>query len=173
MLEVRGVPLLDAAVESTSAALNTVVVGPIRPTQREVIWAEEEPTSGGPAAGILAALAALARQGSASHWCVVIAVDQPGVARVLPTLLAAATNAAPEVDGLCPHDSRGQEQWLLAAYRTQSLRSACEGLGTGHNLPVKRLVRDLRVEQVSAQPEHIGDINTWADHEAWSKRASS
>lgn len=172
MLEVGGVPLLDAVIAATSAACNTVVVGPTRPTPRAVIWTEEEPTGGGPAAGIIAALVSLAAQGSESEWCVVIAVDQPGVARVLPALLDAATHAAPEVDGLCPHDSRGQEQWLLAAYRTQSLRSACEGLGTGHNVPVKRLVRDLRVEQVIAHHEHIGDINTWADHEAWSKRTS-
>lgn len=182
MLEVGGVSLLDTAIEATSAAHNTVVVGPERPTEREVIWTEEEPTGGGPAAGIIAGLASLAAPSlvtpsSAAHpssaaWVLVIAVDQPGVAQVLPGLIEAAAHTESKVDGLCPRDSRGQEQWLLAAYRTQSLRSACEGLGTGHNLPVKRLVRDLTVEQISASQEHIGDINTWADHETWSKRTS-
>jgi len=170
MLEVGGIPLLDAVMRATTAAQHTVVVGPTRPTAREVTWTQEEPAGGGPAAGIVAALASLAAQESASQWCLVIAVDQPGVGRVLPALLDAAAHAAPEVDGLCPHDSRGHEQWLLAAYRTQPLRSACHDIGTGHNVSVKRIVRDLRVEQVIAPVEHIGDINTWADHEAWSKR---
>lgn len=173
MLEVGGVPLLDAAIAATTAARNTVVVGPTRPTARAVIWTEEEPTGGGPAAGIIAGLTALAGQRSTNEWCVVIAVDQPGVAHVLPTLLDAAAHTTPEVEGLCPHDSRGHEQWLLAAYRTQPLRAACEDLGTGHNVSVKRLVSDLRVEQISAPLEHLGDINTWADHEAWSTRARS
>lgn len=169
LLEVGGRSLLAQVLDGTAAASNVVVVGAARPGFDGVLWTCERPPGGGPAAGIVAGLKALDAD-AAEPWVLVLAVDQPGAASVVPGVLRAAAEAPAEVEMLCPHDRDGHPQWLLAAYRRGALARACAGVGTGHDVSVRRLVAALRVLDVPGAVQHIGDVNTWADHEAWQDR---
>lgn len=173
MLEVGGEPLLSRVIAATESLEHVVVVGPRRPGFERVFWTVEEPAGGGPSAGIVAGLRVLAGLRSSSVWVIVLAVDQPGIAAVLPILVAAAEGASADVDAVCPYDQEGHPQWLLAAYRAESLHRACAAVGTGHDVSVGQLVRGLQFGPIAAPLEHIGDIDTWADHRAWQDRWES
>ncbi|WP_407551497.1 DUF6457 domain-containing protein [Streptomyces sp. Pv4-95] len=91
-LSVGGRPLLDRVLAACPDAAVTVVVGPRRPTSREVRRALEDPPGGGP----LAALDAGLRQTSAPT-VLVLSADLPFLtAATVRDLLAAATQSAPE-----------------------------------------------------------------------------
>lgn len=167
LLEVGGVPLLTRTLQATAEARRVTVVGARRPDISGVMWTREEPPDGGPVAGIVAGLDALDASDSRSPWVFVVAVDHPGVEQVLPAILRSAGTAMAETDAVCPFDREGHPVWLLAAYRRQSLRKACSTVGPGHGVSVGRLVGRLRFEPSEAKYEQIGDIDTWADHQAW------
>lgn len=171
LLEVGGRPLLERVLDATAAAGTVVVVGAPRPGIDGVHWTCEEPSGGGPAAGIVAGLSALG--GRAAPWVLVLAVDQPGAAAVVPRVLGAAAEAPAEADVLCPLDGDGHPQWLLAAYRRDALVRACATVGTGHGVSVRRLVTDLVHVDVPGVREHLGDVDTWAEHQAWQRRLTS
>ncbi|MGI8947932.1 MAG: molybdenum cofactor guanylyltransferase [Ornithinimicrobium sp.] len=168
LVEVGGRPLLARVLDATAGARSVVVVGSPRPGFDGVHWASEEPPGGGPTAGIVAGLRALGD--GAGPWVLVLAVDQPGTAAVVPAMLQAAAAAAPDVDALCPHDSAGHPQWLLAAYRRDALVAACAAVGSGHGVSVRRLVAELRIIDVPVAGENVGDVDTWDDHRAWQDR---
>ncbi len=170
LLEVGGVPLLTRTLKATAEAHRVTVVGPRRPGVSGVVWASEEPSDGGPAAGIVAGLDALDASDSRSPWVFVVAVDHPGVEQVLPAVLRSAGAAMAETDAVCPFDPDGDPVWLLAAYRRQSLRQACNTISPGHGVSVGRLVGRLRFDPSDAKHEQIGDIDTWADHQAWANQ---
>lgn len=170
LLEVGGVSLLTRILRATAAAHRIVVVGPRRPGTTGVLWTTEDPPGGGPVAGIVAGLEALDTSGSTAPWVLVLAVDHPGVASLLPALLQSAHTAITETDTVCPFDHDGNPVWLLAAYRRDSLRHACRKVGTGHGVSVGRLVGGLRFDPSEAREEQIGDIDTWADHRSWTNR---
>lgn len=163
---VAGRTLLERVLVAGGAARRTVAVGAVR-VPDGVLQTLEDPPGGGPVAGIGAGLAVLAGDPPVP-WTVVVAVDQPEAALAVGELLAGAATAGPEVDLVCPHDETGHPQWLLAAYRTSSLRAALEPLGSGHGIAVRRLVSGLRTAGVASA--HLGDIDTWADHHAWEQR---
>ncbi|QDO88714.1 hypothetical protein FNH13_10555 [Ornithinimicrobium ciconiae] len=175
-LTVGGRSLLDRVLEAAEAARRTVVVGAVR-TPPGVLQTLEDPPAGGPVAGIAAGVAALAvatgaaRSTAAAPWTLVIAVDQPTAAEAAPDLLTAAGVAWPQIDLVCPHDASGHPQWLLAAYRTASLRRALVPFGSGHGVSVRRLVAGLTIGDVDTG--HQGDIDTWEDHAAWQERLST
>lgn len=188
-LEVAGRSLLDRVLDGTGEARRVVVVGDT-PVPDGVLRTVEDPPGGGPVAGIAAGLLALgetpARPPSVAgetrarppsvgpgedappEWTLVLAVDQPGAGRAVPGLLTAAAAAGPDTHLVCPHDAEGHQQWLLGAYRTTALAAALGPLGTGHDVSVRRLVRDLTVSD--AETGGTGDIDTWADHTAWDRR---
>lgn len=181
-LELAGRSLLDRVLAGTVLARAVVVVGET-PVPDGILRTLEDPPGGGPVAGIVAGLAALARSGPGGgrhtgqggrtvgegpDWTLVLAVDQPGAGRAVPALLAAAAAADPATDLVCPHDEEGHPQWLLGAYRTTSLTRALERHGTGHGVSVRRVVADLTV--ADAPTAHQGDIDTWADHARWQDR---
>lgn len=163
-LEVGGRPLLDLVLAGVTGARQIVVVGDTV-VPAHVLQTVEDPPGGGPVAGIAAGLAVLSAP--PPDWTLVLAVDQPGAGIAVPALLHAASVAEPETDLVCPHDD-GHPQWLLAAYRTASLVRALAPLGSGHNVSVRQLTADLRIVDVPS--DHFGDIDTWADHEAWQER---
>lgn len=168
LVQVGGRSLLARVLEATVAARNVVVVGSPRPGYDGVRWTSEEPADGGPTAGIVAGLRALG--GGAAPWVLVLAVDQPGAASVVSSVLRSAATTPTETDLLCPHDSAGHPQWLLAAYRREALVRACAAVGTGHGVSVHRLVAELRIVDVPVAGETVGDVDTWADHRAWQHR---
>lgn len=120
-------------------------------------------------AGIAAGFAALERP-DRPPWTLVLAVDQPAAAQAVMPLLLAAARAGADADLLCHRDPGGHPQWLLAAYRSPSLASTLAGVGTGHGTSVRRLVDGLTITEVGEGARHVGDIDTWADHESWQAR---
>lgn len=176
-LVVAGRPLLERALEAARDAERTVVAGVLPPatvlpaggdgsgTVQHVV---EQPPRSGPVAGISAGLAALAGEGA--PWVLVLAVDQPGAAGATPALLERAAAAAESVDGLCPTDSRGRPQWLLAAYRADRLRAALADLGDPAGAPVRRLVERLRLVEVAGLEAHLGDVDTPEQLARWQVR---
>lgn len=166
-LEVGGRRLQDRVLDGAGAARQVVVAG-VTEVPEGVLRTVEDPPGGGPVAGIIAALATLTATRSGAPWTLVLAVDQPTAGEAVPLLLAAAADAAQDIDLLCPHDVQGHPQWLLGAYRTASLVAALAPLGTGHHTSVRRLVRDLRISDVPVPL--VGDIDTWEDHARWQDR---
>lgn len=71
---------------------------------------------GGPAAAIVAMLPECT-----APVIGVVAVDMPFAESVLGALVAAASDAAPDIDAWVPRDDRGKDQWLCALYRRSAL----------------------------------------------------
>lgn len=175
-LEVAGVSLLRRVLAGPTRPRRTVVVGPVvlpPDLAADVLVTREDPPSGGPAAGVGAGLSALE---PTAEWTAVVAVDQPRAADVVPVLLGCAPSVAPSVDYLCPVDAAGFPQWLLAVFRTSSLRSAVDehtaserGL---HGLSMRRLVGSLTHQVVSVDDACLGDVDTWDDVREWERRLS-
>jgi len=128
----------------------------------------EDPPGSGPVAGLAAGLAALAAP--PAPWTLVLAVDQPGAAGVVPELLTLLPDAAADVDGVCPADGRGRAQWLLAAYRTASLRRALAGLGDPRGRSVRDLVAPMALQPLDLAGSDTGDVDTWEDLREWERR---
>lgn len=115
-LDVGGTALLDRVLSALTAARRLVVVGPERPTARPVVWTREHPPGAGPAASVVAGLAAVD-----AEWVAVVAAD-------LPFLRAATVDAlrweALGNDGALLVDDTGREQLLAGVWSTAALRTA-------------------------------------------------
>ena len=168
-LVVAGRPLLDRVLDATLSAEHVVLVGPVTPPDGVVVTSEEPP-GGGPVAGIAAGVAALEALPADAPWLLVLAVDQPQAAAAAHAVLSALDQVPDAVDVVCHRDHGGHPQWLLAAYRRGRLDQALRRHGSGHGVSVRALVADLRFSHVEAGSEHVGDIDTWADHRAWEDR---
>lgn len=107
--------LLDVAIDALSGARRIVVVGEPVPTTTPVHWTREDPAGGGPVAGLAAGLAFVG-----SPMVVVLACDLPFVDASHVGLLVAGCREAAAI----AVDDDGQDQPLLAAYDTASLRAA-------------------------------------------------
>jgi molybdopterin-guanine dinucleotide biosynthesis protein A len=148
-LVIGGMPLLDRVLLASASARYTVVVGSPRSTIRPVSWTEEEPSGGGPVAGLSAGLDALDEApGGALGVLLVLATDltQLGaddVLRLLRTL-----QADPTTDAAQFVDADGRAQPLAAVYRTQSLRRALATVGPVHGTAVKLVMQRLAVASV-------------------------
>src|SRR5690606_29394748 len=168
-LAVAGRPLLDRALEAVGRAEQVVVVGAVEVPKgiRQVV---EDPAGGGPVAGLVAGLAALAEGRTPSDWVAVVAVDQPAAAEALAPLLSAAGQPHCKADGFCQEDAGGHPQWLLAVYRRDSLQTALSPYGTGHGIAVRTIAEGLNLARIAEGAAAIGDIDTWSDHEQWEQR---
>lgn len=153
-----------------------VVVGPtpLPPVDRPVLQTVEDPPGGGPVAGIAAGLAALTGCGSQGpaqpEWVAVVAVDQPGAAAALSHLRAAIVHAPAHAEVLGHTDPAGRRQWLLAIYRRAALERALGALEEISGAAVRQVVGGLAWHEVAAGAEHVGDLDTWDDVEAWRRR---
>jgi len=153
--------LLDVALAALAGAAEVVIVG--GPGREGVRWTLEDPPGGGPAAGVLAGVAALADGRGASPWTLVLAVDTPGAADAVPVLLGARAK-----DGAWIVDADGRAQQLLAVYRTTAL-----GLdGDPHGAPMRTLVAGLDMVAVADPAATAHDVDTWEDVEFWKGRLS-
>jgi molybdopterin-guanine dinucleotide biosynthesis protein A len=158
-LRVDGVTLLERALAATVTASEVVVVGDQVPTTRPVTWTMEDPRGGGPAAGLLTALARFLRPPDLVQ---VLAVDMPHVTPGTFARLSEALTGSAH-DGALLVDAQGRRQPLAAVYRAEALLSAAPPVETWHGLPVHRLVGRLRVLEVAAVGDESRDVDTWSD----------
>lgn len=183
MVEIGGKTLLDRVIEACAALTDVggsgelLVVGPSRTTERKVRWVREEPPGGGPVAAIAAGLAALTEVTDGSNgWIGVFAADLPFLtAEAVHRLWTAASAAECGYEGAVAVDADGREQWLNAVYRRGALESKIAEYGPGgvHGLPLRRLVRDLRLLRITQPGNAVLDCDTWEDVDAARQIADS
>ena len=161
-IEVGGLTLLEHALAGTAAADEVVVVGPELPTTRPVTWTREEPAGGGPGAGLLAGLDALAER---PDLVCVLAVDMPRfssgtLSRLVDVLLAERE----DTDAVCLVDEEHRKQWLAAVYRYDALVAARPNdRKAERGISIRRLMLPLRILAVPAVAGEARDVDTWAD----------
>ncbi|MCW2785128.1 MAG: molybdopterin-guanine dinucleotide biosynthesis protein [Marmoricola sp.] len=155
-IELGGLTLLEHALGALLDIDEVVVVGDPVPTTRPVTFTREDPTGGGPAAGLLAGLRCFARRPT---WLVVLAVDMPLVtSATIRRLTFAAEN-----DGAVLIDDTHQLQYLCAVYATDALDRARPSYEDEHGMSMRELVSGLRLEHVQAFGPETRDVDTWAD----------
>ena len=173
-LVVGGRTLVERLLQDVDLGGRVVVVGrtplPPAPEGRTVLQTLEDPPDGGPVAGIAAGLDALGRSGT--EWVAVAAVDQPQAAPALAVLADEVADVDATVQAVSPVDATGHRQWLLTVYRRSALEAALGALPDVRNSSVRRLVSGLRWQEVVVEPEHLGDVDTWADVEDWARRVA-
>lgn len=153
-LDVGGRTLLDRVLGAVGRAERVVVVGPERPTQREVVWTREDPPGGGPAAALGAGLA-LVR----APTVVVLAADLPFLDAATVDLLLAAARGR---DGALLVDADGRDQVLTSAWARACLRERATGDLAGQ--PLRALLRGLDPVRLTApDPRAVQDVDTPAD----------
>jgi molybdopterin-guanine dinucleotide biosynthesis protein A len=176
-IELQGITLLERALAATASAVEVVVVGEQVPTSRPVTWTREDPSGGGPAAGLLAGLDRFLHP---PDLVAVLAVDMPRVTPGTFARLEAAleadvalapdprvTLAAPSTepyDGALLVDADGRRQPLCAVYRATELqRARPENREDEHGMSMHRLISGLRLREVPAAPGESVDVDTWRD----------
>lgn len=135
--------------------LDAVVVGPPRAGVRTV---REQPALSGPAAAVVAGLAALPE----AQEVLVLAVDLPRLPEAVPLLLAAPLGR----DGVVAVDADGRDQWLLGRYRGAAIRDAAARLGDPAGRPMRALVDGLELARLRLPPGVEADVDTVADARA-------
>lgn len=158
-IEVGGITLLERALAALSSADEVVVVGEQVPTTRAVTWVREDPPGGGPAAGLLAGIDALARK---PELVAVMACDMPRVTGSTVGRLLAAVEGA-DVDAAVLVDAGGRRQTLMGVYRYSPLTGGRPAREDEHGMPVRRLVEHLRFVEVAALGDEARDVDTWED----------
>lgn len=168
-VRIDGATLLSRAIAAArdAGSASVTIAGPAvaDETAADIAWAREDPPFTGPAAALVAVLTAA---DPGPEWTLVLACDlvRPDLAvrqllRDLPLLPA-------DTDGLCLADASGRPQWLTGIYRTGALRDAASALpDAGRDAAVRRLMDDLAIAAVRAEPEAIADIDTWDDLRQW------
>lgn len=189
LLEVGGRSLLRIAVDAVEllGCQPVVVAGPpVDEPLAGVVWVRETPPLSGPAAGIVAALAALdepppgealLHQATLGEqvpaWTLVLACDLPEAGAAV-LLLRDGIEALPaELDGRCLTVD-GRTQWLCGVYRTSALRAAAAALpSAGADASVRALAAPLTLELVAAPAALATDVDTWDDLEQARARADA
>lgn len=154
--DLRGIPLLARLVRSLPAGWRVVCVGPERPLPRRVEWVREDPPGGGPLAGVAAGLAV-----TTTPYVVLLAGDQPFAGEAAGALVTALTCSDAESDGVRARDAQGEEQALLAAYRTDRLRAVVPP--DARDLGVRRTLAPLTCTAVDVPAHAAWDVDTAAD----------
>lgn len=156
--------LLDRVLDAVGDAVRVVVVGPVRTTERPVVWTVEQPAGGGP----VAALAAGLEQVSAAT-VVVVAGDLPFLTgAVVRELLDAALGR----DGALLVDPDGRDQLLVGGWQTQALRNAMPAEPAGARLGAVLAALDpVRVASVAQERAPWFDCDTEADLATARRRA--
>ena len=158
-IEVQGRSLLEHAITATTAAHEVVIVAARQvPTSRAVTWTLEEPSDGGPAAGLLAGLDALP---VVPDLVCALAVDMPGVTRSTVSRLLDAVDE--DDDAAVLVDRTGRLQPLAGVYRFSALTAARPAPGLEHGLSMRALLAPMHVKGVAAVGNETLDVDTWAD----------
>lgn len=155
-LSVGGSSLLTRVLAAASGFGPVVVVGPAVPGVA-ASFVREDPPGGGPAAALLAGVAAL----PPVDLVVALAVDMP---LVVGDTLERLVGAVGSGDGALLVDGDGREQYLCAAYSRDALLAAAPVSADG--LPLRRLVATLSLTRVPAVGDEALDVDTPADLDA-------
>lgn len=155
-ISVAGRTLLDRALDAVCGADAVVVVGPVRPVCRRVVWTMEQPRGGGPLAALSAGLAALPGD---PDQVALLAADLTGV--TANTLERLRTALADGTDGAVLCDACGQRQWLIGVWRRVALRAALPADPVGRSL--RSVLAGLSVVEVPELPGESADVDTQAD----------
>jgi molybdopterin-guanine dinucleotide biosynthesis protein A len=168
---VGGRPLLARVTSALTGATQVIIVGPADGAERADVVCREDPPGGGP----LAALAAGLIKVTAS-LVVLLAGDLPFVTPgVIDQLLAGLSKDGDVAIGV---DDNGKDQYLLAVWRTASLRRAVEAqpaIADGRLRDLYRWPADGRTTRVrlAGDPPPWWDCDTATELEqarAWSDR---
>lgn len=160
-LRVGAVTLLGRVLSAVRGAGTRVVVGPPQPAAEGVLLVQEQPAGSGPVAGLAAGLPFVS-----ADVVVVLAADLPFLTpEVIRSLVA---GLAEDADVALLVDEYGRDQFLLGAWRVDSLRRALTGLEPLPGRAMRDLVRVVRVIRVQTPAPHDGpapwtDIDTPAD----------
>lgn len=172
-----------------------VVVGPRRELITPVRWTREEPPGAGPVAGLQAGLACLDQWRAANatpgaggdapreagaqttpaagsgrdvraalERCLVLGGDMPFVGVGLAELLRDSVHDHSDV--VIAQDSTGNDQYLLAVWRTSSLRAALASAAA--NASLRSLYRDVKVTRRNLPAAAMLDCDTPAQL-AWAR----
>ena len=166
-LEVGNRSLLDRVLDACSGADRIVVVGPRRDTARPVSWTREDPSGGGPVAGLAAGL--LMTQATV---VVVLAVDLPFLTTATVDRLVAAA-ADGRSDGAVLTDAVARDQPLTAAYRRSALVRRLAELPDPAGVAISTVIRDLDLVRLPDPDAVSTDCDTWEELERARARASS
>ncbi len=155
-IEMHGRSLLDYALDAVIDASEVVVVGEWVHTNRPVTFTREDPARGGPAAGLLAGIDALAGD---PVQVAVLAVDMPRIGMSTFSRLRAAAEGR---DGavLVDADGRRALAYVLDTARLLAVRPA---YGEEFGLPMHRLTATLDLAEVPAIGEEAHDVDSWGD----------
>ena len=164
LLEIDGRSLLQRAWDAVARCDGMIIAGPERTALAgSAAWVREDPPFTGPAAAIVAALAAWP---DAPAWMYVLACDLVDPVAAVAALAAGREAISADVDGLCLADGESRPQWLTGLYRTAPLRRAADALpGVGANAPVRALTARLSLQVIAATGRETIDIDTWNDAE--------
>ena len=171
-LTLGGVRLIDRVggvlVEACGAGCVAVVPPTVR-VPEGVVRTLEDPPSGGPLAGIDAGLRALGVDDDV--LVVVVSVDAPGVAGLVPALLGSPLGSDSEGRIAVGGDPQPFDQYLMGVYRAGALRrildEAVAALGSVRGVGVRRVLRALALERVSVDADVCRDIDTPEDVAWW------
>ena len=165
-LVVGGRRLLDRVLDAANSARRIVVVGDVA-VPPGVLLTREDPPGTGPAAGVVAGLAAL---DDPAEWTLVLACDLPDAEPAVAALVTKSGVVTGQADGdaYCLQRAAEEPEWLLGIYRSASLRQAAADYGDPRNRSVRGMLRPLNPVLVEPDlAEHVDDLDTWADHARW------
>ena len=171
-LTLGGVRVIDRVCGVLLQACGAGCVAVVPPTVRVpegVVRTLEDPPSGGPLAGIDAGLRALGVDDDV--LVVVVSVDAPGVAGLLPALLEPPLGSDSEGRIAIGGDPQPFDQYLMGVYRAGALRrvidEAVAALGSVRGVGVRRVLRALALERVRVDADVCRDIDTPEDVAWW------
>ena len=171
-LTLGGMRLIDRVCGVLVEACGAGCVAVVPPTVRVpegVVRTLEDPPSGGPLAGIDAGLRALGVDDDV--LVVVVSVDAPGVAGLLPALLGSPLGSESEGRIAVGGAPQPFDQYLMGVYRAGALRrvidEAVAVLGSVRGVGVRRVLRALALERVSVDADVCRDIDTPEDVAWW------
>jgi molybdenum cofactor guanylyltransferase len=171
---VEGEPLLDRALASLPEDFMAVVVGPVRPVARPVIFTREDPPGGGPAAAMIAGVRrALAES---TDVIVVLPADAPLAGQAARTLLNRLEDGRSTL-AVVGVDAHGREQPLQLALRPAAAQALLTAAGPGGaaGVSARRLLDALRPGLVTHElaPAVLWDIDTADQLLVWRLRSSA
>lgn len=168
---VSGQALLERTIGGLPAGWSVVVVGPERPLTRAARFVREEPTGGGPTAGLVAGLRAALAWGA--EEVVVLPGDAPAAGRAAVDMHRALF-ADPSVAAIVGVDATGFEQPLQLALRRVAAADliAHAGASGGHGDRARTLVGRLEppaFPMLLSAEDHF-DIDTAEQLATWTAR---
>ncbi len=155
---IDGRALIDHVLDSISAEVPVIVVGPRRdnfPSRVAVI--QEQPVHAGPVAGIAAGMTLVT-----TEFVALLATDMPYAGTFVPQLLAKLSES---VDGVVAVDVEGFVQPFCGVYRVKALMGALSDMGILTDESMRNLLSHLKLSRVNLEESSrvLVDIDTQED----------